>query len=47
MSNSDAGELCADLLPPGVLNIIADDSDLGAELTPAWCARSNSARVLP
>lgn len=27
------GELCADLLPPGVLNIIVDQNDLGAELT--------------
>jgi acyl-CoA reductase-like NAD-dependent aldehyde dehydrogenase len=27
------GELCADLLPPGVINIIVDNNDLGDELT--------------
>jgi acyl-CoA reductase-like NAD-dependent aldehyde dehydrogenase len=27
------GEVCADLLPPGVLNIIVDQNDLGGELT--------------
>jgi len=27
------GEVCAELLPPGVLNIIVDQNDLGAELT--------------
>src|SRR6202050_4595190 len=27
------GEVCADLLPRGVLNIIVDDNELGGELT--------------
>ena len=27
------GELCAEILPPGVVNIIADENDLGAVLT--------------
>lgn len=27
------GEICADLLPPGVVNIIVDDNDLGDRLT--------------
>ena len=27
------GELCADLLPPGVVNILVDDNDLGDRLT--------------